>query len=947
MRRGRSAGPRRLWWRQLASEWLLASALVITTFMAALFASAAPRILEQASEDHLYESVAEAEPAHRNIRIELNDRVRAGIDDPFGFVNERGEEYRDGLMPASVQSVTGESRFVVDTPRFQVASFPDEDEGPFPTLLRLRFQQGIADQLEVVDGRLPENREPVPMLIGRGCPPDRLDVADFEPYPEVQCGVVERAHFEVAVTAQTADDMMLSVGDMVIVRADSSDILWHFAWYELLERRIVVSISGIIELTDADDDFWYGDSSLHRPRITENADYRIIHAVGVAHDDSYSDLLRAVPFVDQKNVWRYTVDPEALHDVDLDELRSDLDKIIPREAVVVSQLPRLIDEFQQHRAMTLRLISTVAIGIAFVGLAVVFIIGSLLAARQQQAMSLMTDRGASRLQVFLLVGRRSLVTTVPAAALGYFAASRLVPGTESAAPRLAACYVALAAAATVFVSGLSTARHGSASQSIRAQRHRAPRSRRLVVEAVVVVVAVAAVVLVRRRGMIDDPAGDTQLDLLLAITPSVVAMAVGLVVLRLLEPLATVGGALAARSRGASIFIGLRRVAGQSHSERIPSLVALLAVGIALYSSVVQTSLATAQSEHTWQVVGADYRITGHRLGAALPRVASSAPLGWEGIVARGVYFPDTPVLRREGAPRVELLVVDNQAYRRVLTEGGMDLDLVNPLGELDGPVGATDPSLPAIVSTDWWGAEAPEVGDTPILDLGRLDPSITVTHVVERFPALPADRPFVVVALAALERLEGVPALPTTVLYLTGSESDGHAFEAELDRLAPTARVASRREMADAVEGQPLAVWADRALRIAFWSAIVFAVITAVMALALTTTVRQRDLTYLRTMGLSRGQATTITTLEHYPAMLIAVLAGTGVGVAIAEIIAPALDLEILSGGDRSVDMIVAVASVGGAIAVFLGVLTVAIILSVTLHRRGSDARILRMGDD
>ena len=100
------------------------------------------------------------------------------------------------------------------------------------------------------------------MLVMLPCPDDPLDTEGFADDPDVDCRVVDTPVFETAITAETAEAMMVHVGDQVMLHPDASDHLWALGALGQQEGY-VLAISGIIELSDIDGKLWFADPALH------------------------------------------------------------------------------------------------------------------------------------------------------------------------------------------------------------------------------------------------------------------------------------------------------------------------------------------------------------------------------------------------------------------------------------------------------------------------------------------------------------------------------------------------------------------------------------------------------------------------------------------------------------------------------------------------------------
>ena len=92
--------------------------------------------------------------------------------------------------------------------------------------------------------------------------------------------------------------------------------------------------------------------------------------------------------------------------------------------------------------------------------------------------------------------------------------------------------------------------------------------------------------------------------------PVLVGLAVGLLTLRLYPLPIRLLSWLGSLRRDLVIFLGARRVSQQPPAARLPILVILLAVAVAVFASVVRLTIDDWQQEAAWQVIGSDYAVS-------------------------------------------------------------------------------------------------------------------------------------------------------------------------------------------------------------------------------------------------------------------------------------------------------------------------------------------------
>ena len=183
---------------------LLTAGLVAATSF--LFA-AAPRLFNRVSDDALRFAAVSAPPTQRNVALAVTTRIEPGDDGAVGAVALRGDRLASAFPP-SVTDLISERALRLTTVSFLVADPPS-----YETHLSLRYQDGMADLTRLVEGRWP---------VDRGMP---LEAREFffgedgeEPPP-----LPEPAVFEIAISAATAAELGVEVGDRYDVALDPSD----------------------------------------------------------------------------------------------------------------------------------------------------------------------------------------------------------------------------------------------------------------------------------------------------------------------------------------------------------------------------------------------------------------------------------------------------------------------------------------------------------------------------------------------------------------------------------------------------------------------------------------------------------------------------------------------------------------------------------------------------
>lgn len=931
-----SVGPK-LTRRQLRADAPVIAWLLVVVFSTSLFLAATPRFFNEIADDGLTHAVGEAAPIARNVSVGRTSKIAAGGDDPFANVVRGGERFREGELPESVGSIIAAESYVVDSPRFVVHELPGEAAWPFTAFMRLRHQQDIGDHVRLVAGELPAPRDPVPVVLEEDADPELLPL------------------YQVAVTDETLGAMGITLGDRMLLTPDRSDRAYRDLPFAALDYSLMLEIAGVIEPINPEEPYWYDDFRLHRPQVYENPDFVLMYPTGLMSPADYRRMLADNGGALWNYTWRYFVDPERMDAGSVDRLAADIlnlelnfhsiDIAGVGEDSVTTGLSRLIARFLDQRRSTVAMLSLVSIGLFTVALSVVAVLAALVTDRQADSMLLLRSRGASRQQLTmsrLLVG---LLLSAPAAALGLLAASAIIPGRSSALSARAALLVAGAATVLMVTVALPVIR-SSLGVMRRGEFARPTSLRRKIAEGVIVVVAIATIVLMRRRGL--GGIGDgTSFDPLLAAAPVLLALAVGIVTLRLYVYPIRLLSWLGARRRDVVAFVGFRRILQQPPAARVPLIVILLAVAVAVFAGTVSISIDHGQQDSTWHEVGADYRIAGAAATTQLPRLLDVTSI--EAIEASAFGLRLDSIAREVIGSRdpVEFLGLAAADYNAVTAGTRVAAGLPDSItGTPAGPdIGTAANPIPAIVSREWAEFRSLGPGATFVLDFGRVQATFVIAESRDRFPGLPLERAFVVANLESIEVVSGVTLRPT-VLYL---RAPGSAF-GDIDAATRAARGAvltARERLFDQIHSAPLVAGVGRGFRLAFWLTTFFAIVAAGAAFALTSESRRRDLAYLRTLGLSSRESRAITIVEQLPPVLIAAGVGSALGIGMAVLFEPGIDLTAFTGPGLEAGLRIDMTG----IATIIAGLTLAVLVSIAVYgyvtRRENLGALLRLGDE
>ena len=162
----------------------------------------------------------------------------------------------------------------------------------YPAFVSLRYQDGIDDEVRIVDGRLP-------VATGEMLPPAFVDGGGTPSEPPAATRI------EIAISEATAAEIGVGVGDSLLGVLDGTDPILR----TVLLRRTEASfeVVGIFSIADPGAEVWFEDRGLQRPAIGGTDQNPIAYATALAAPEAYSGLTSAsVPF---SFAWRFFVAP--------------------------------------------------------------------------------------------------------------------------------------------------------------------------------------------------------------------------------------------------------------------------------------------------------------------------------------------------------------------------------------------------------------------------------------------------------------------------------------------------------------------------------------------------------------------------------------------------------------------------------------------------------------
>ncbi|MEU9622804.1 FtsX-like permease family protein [Streptomyces sp. NPDC088251] len=849
------------------AAWALGLLVLLTAFLAAAF----PRAVDRYEAEGLRHDIAAADPRlsvlelsapQPDLQLDRTAREAAVRDAPLAAVHRQVlSGLPDVVRPDTTQSAYG----------FRTAEPIAAGESWLPR------PYGIDPALTY--STLPALRDHATLRAGT--------------WPTVHGEVTtDGPEIEGAVTEETAKALRIKAGSVVSVPTQAG-------------TPLTVRITGIVAPKRPEASYWSAQPLLRTPSLVPPPKdrTRFYWTAGVLLPPDAAPALLAT--AGQPEVfWRIAPDASRLAATDLPELRSSvasleggpglvkLRAVAGSNAALRTDLDEILSGYDTLRTAIGPVVTVAAVGIGAVAAVVLLMTIGLLGARRRSELALLRSRGASLHGIAGRLLAETVVTAVPAAALGLLIAvltigeARLWPAVAAAA-----AVAVVVCAALPLRTALPHRRpqlHGARDDLM----HARPSRPRTVAELTLLVLAVGAVVALRRRGT----GGEGGSDLLVSAAPVLVGLIAALVLVRILPLPLRLASRSVARRRGAVGFLSLARAGRTSAGGTLPLLALLIALTTAAFGGSVLAGIENARDGAAVRATGADARIGGPGNSVALPDRLIREVEGAGGVreVARvqieyGVPLPTDGAgnTRTKGAT---LVGVDPAAYARLARATGLGafpadrLKTSAPKGAdaSEGADASDDRVLPVIASR----SVAERLGDRPRdLSTAAGNFKVRVAGTVTRTPAV-SDSDFLIVDAASLTRRQ------TTSLLVTGGSLDTKALRTAAHHAGKGISVQLRSEARGAFVDTPMQRGAGGIYTAALAAGAGYALLAVLLSLLQTAPERTALLARLRTMGLTSRQGRRLLGLEAMPQALLAAVGGLFVGWATTALLAPGVDL-------------------------------------------------------
>jgi putative ABC transport system permease protein len=894
--------------RRFATPRSAALVIIALTALAAFVIAAAPRALVGVVRAEVAHQISGVPPTSRDLtgdvrgftsfgsprETEVAEGWDAGAADVFGVLGQSLADNRASFEP-ELLALAAPAEFAIFTDDVLVVPEDLAEDAPF-SLVHLLGEPTAQSHLEVVEGSWPA--------------------------PWTGDGPIE-----IALSVEAAQVMDWAVGEVRGVPADPGAPLTS-PWSPVDPTFVLVAT---VAATDAEADRWLHLPTALTATVFDDGNRRP-QATSVAWVAPASIEQLARPYWTTTLAW-YPIDGSGAIQEEprplLSAFRGATSGSVPLDPAAQvrmgfeSTITEVLSTALARADSASAILAVAAVGPLAVSVALIVLAGTLIIRRRRTDLALMSARGAPIARLRGLLLGEGLLLGMPASVVAAAIGVALTPFDAGLVPTVIAVAVgvvpALALALTLRPATLTRAR---------ADLDAPVRSRwRRIVELVVVLLAVLAVVQLVLRGI--GPATDG-IDPLVVVAPLLATVALALLVVRL-HPIPIAAALRAARrGRGVVGLVGAARNLRDPAAGTTAVLAMLVAVAIAVFSSVILATVDRGAVQAAERAVGADIQLAGPFFDDAMIE-GMRAVDGVEDAVGvmRGDYLGVAGSYGRDSA-----LVLVADTARLADVQEGMTGGL---------PAGAITPSVTPvqiIAST----ALTADLGDITSLS----DVDVDTVAVIDRLLGVTASATFVVVDTVDYTALTGRGFFPRNVFVSTSSGADAAAVADELSDIVGAAHsVRLLDESTAEIQASP----AVTALRVVLFAALGLAVALSVVAVLLVAGVsqdaRSRVIALLRTMGLDRRRGRGIVAWEFAPLGVTALVGGILLGIALPLLVVLSIDLRPFTGGGAQPVLAVDPVLSGILIAVVIAALALAVLAGVVGARTTSMATVLRTEED
>ncbi|HEY4152208.1 MAG TPA: ABC transporter permease [Pseudolysinimonas sp.] len=808
-----------------------------------------------------------------------------GLSGNFEHTREQYDEPLRGMV--------GAPRWIVQTPTIRGA----EVGGGLPIVgVRLTADPTFLKKVRIV----------------RGVAPATWNATDSQAPEETRQFPVD-----VAVSVAAAEKLNLSPGDVIganVVRG-APDRLYR--------------VSGLFEPIDARSDFWSENPSLLpvTPMLTErDVEYP---TVSVFVDPLTVGRLAQTFAAARVSVY-FPITADGAEGADAAVLHSELAAAVSTGASLpnsdnpmplVTRSDQAVETAVERDALLTGLLAMLAAAPLGLVLAVLVLGAQVLTRARRSELILAAARGGSGWQLRGALALEGALLTVPAAIVVTAVATILIPVRADAAGFVLPALVA-ATPPLLFAALAETRADPGLLRQVLGQL-------RGVIEVGVILFAGLSLFLLARRGLAQ-AAETVGVDPLLSVAPLLLAVSVGVVVLRGYPLPMRAARRVATRARGLAAFVGAVR-ATRSPTIGLAGVLALVVgLSVSLFSAVLLTTFDAGISRAAAESVGADARVDAPVITPA--QRAAVTKVDGVRAVAGIQYLASATLADPTFDDTVTALLADTTS---LATMRALPADLTIEVGG----------RIPVIVSSDLRAelgrSRTATIDDVKVRVVGSL-PAASHLGPDDHWVMMDSSfapkfhttfAPGVLLIAAEPDRL---PQLLHPLQRAVGANPDDVNASVTATTVAQATAV---RNEEPAVAG----------IRLGSVLAASLSVLLCVLALVLATVAaaaaRGRTAGILRTLGMPRRRLATLIAWELVPVGVVALVAGGALGVALPYIVTSAVDLRPFTGGLARPALVLDPLLLGGVLTAFTLVVLAAGLIAVAVGNRVNPSATLKMG--
>lgn len=837
---------------------------------------------------------------------------------------------------------------------------------------------------------------------------ETFDYTAIRPYLHFLAGAPPRTTpagqpMQVIVTSEMADDWHLTVGQRIVLGGMVE-----------AQRSARAVITGIFEPVDSNDPFWNGLSFAVQRDDTLPPVYPLLTTT-----DSFFTTFSTFDSLGMTYNWIYYTDLTRISTGNMADIagnvvsfRTHVSGVLqsnPGVANVLTQggLDQLIQGVQ--RQLSLIALPLYVIAAQIVGLALLFVaaMASLLIEYQSQGIATLKSRGTSGAQLLGIFTTQSALMGLLAAIAGPFLAAGLalllirwfLPASASSDTNMNTTYFTSAAAPSLViipaiiggVLGVAVVTF-SAWQAARLdvlafRREMARPSRKPFWRRTYLDVGLALLCLVGYLELGQFGGTQTRLQLgnqgnspLLLITPALLLLSGGLLLLRLIPLVASLGARIASRGRGITSMLAFAQIERTPGRYSRMTLLLVLSVGLGLFALTFDASLAQNVHDRTAYAAGADVRLMLN------PKISTQQMSGYLTHLKTLPGVEDaTPLYRTYGSTAVDLgnlsvdmLGVDSATFAGVTDAFSWRADYApQPLPDLMAQLKAhraaagadiSKHSMWAIISDTLAQQLHLKIGDRFQLDLRDVpfsSPTFVVGAIAQEFPTLyPSRAPggFVVVEMsdlnaaiaAGLNSSEFVG--PNEFWLRTSSDTAKHqALLRDLNKQQydlSLNSIDSYREDLQQAQANPTNDGMRGLLLIGAITAALLAVLGSLVQAVMAARQRTTQFAIFRTLGMASRQLAGLMLGEQVVVYLFGLIGGTLLGLILTTATWPFLEFSDSAVDPGTVGVPSYVLQVNWPyVGIFYGALLIAFLLALVIAARYAATiglgKALRLGED